>query len=148
MYTEGYEGFYHLDSMRGTVEEARMDYIIRDHSKEKFEEKKAFMERVTEYLNSRYHAGTVELLLKDSYYNMKEKIQPHMYLIDVAKASMEEIGIEPKVTPIRGGTDGARLSYEGLPVPTCAQEAIITMENLSSSQFSPWKRWWSFFLKL
>lgn len=117
MYTEGYEGFFHLDSMSGTVEEARMDYIIRDHSKERFEEKKAFMERVAEYLNSRYHAGTVELTLKDSYYNMKEKIQPHMYLIDIAKTSMEEIGIEPLVTPIRGGTDGARLSYEGLPCP-------------------------------
>jgi tripeptide aminopeptidase len=117
MYTEGYEGFYHLDSMFGTVEEARLDYIIRDHSKERFEEKKAFMERVAEYLNKRYLAGTIELTLKDSYYNMKEKIQPHMYLIDVAKASMEDIGIEPMVTPIRGGTDGARLSYEGLPCP-------------------------------
>ncbi|WP_313584805.1 peptidase T [Lacrimispora sp.] len=117
MYTEGYEGFFHLDSMSGTVEEARMDYIIRDHNKERFEEKKIFMERVAEYLNSRYYAGTVELTLKDSYYNMKEKIQPHMYLIDIAKISMEEVGIEPLVTPIRGGTDGARLSYEGLPCP-------------------------------
>ncbi|MDR7814041.1 peptidase T [Lacrimispora sp.] len=117
MYTEGYEGFFHLDSMSGTVEEARMDYIIRDHNKERFEEKKVFMERVAEYLNSRYYAGTVELTLKDSYYNMKEKIRPHMYLIDIAKTSMEEIGIEPLVTPIRGGTDGARLSYEGLPCP-------------------------------
>ncbi len=117
MYTEGYEGFYHLDAMRGTVEEARLDYIIRDHSKEKFEAKKAFMERVADYLNNRYPSGTVELLLKDSYYNMKEKIEPHMYLIDIAKAAMEEIGVEPMVTPIRGGTDGARLSYEGLPCP-------------------------------
>lgn len=117
MYTEGYEGFYHLDALSGTVEEARMEYIIRDHSKEKFEAKKAFMERVAEYLNDRYPAGTVELILKDSYYNMKEKIEPHMYLIDIAKAAMEEIGVEPLVTPIRGGTDGARLSYEGLPCP-------------------------------
>jgi tripeptide aminopeptidase len=117
MYTEGYEGFFHLDSMGGTVEDARMDYIIRDHSKVKFEEKKALIKRVEEYLNSRYGAGTVELLLKDSYFNMKEKIEPHMYLIDIAKSAMEELGIEPQVTPIRGGTDGARLSYEGLPCP-------------------------------
>ncbi|WP_077610883.1 peptidase T [Clostridium sp. Marseille-P2415] len=117
MYTEGYEGFYHLDLMSGTVEEARLEYIIRDHSREKFEAKKAFMERAAEYLNDRYPTGTVELILKDSYYNMKEKIEPHMYLIDIAKAAMEEIGVEPLVTPIRGGTDGARLSYEGLPCP-------------------------------
>lgn len=117
MYTEGYEGFYHLDSMSGTVEEARLNYIIRDHSKEKFEEKKVLMEQVKDYLNNRYQSGTVELTLKDSYYNMKEKIEPHMYLIDIAKAAMKEIGIEPVVTPIRGGTDGARLSYEGLPCP-------------------------------
>jgi tripeptide aminopeptidase len=117
MYTEGYEGFFHLDSMSGTVEEAHMDYIIRDHRKERFEEKKAFMERVAEYLNRRYLSGTIELSLKDTYYNMKEKIKPHMYLIDIAKASMEDMGIEPVVIPIRGGTDGARLSYEGLPCP-------------------------------
>lgn len=117
MYTEGYEGFYHLDILKGTVEEARMEYIIRDHDKEKFEAKKAFMTKAAEYLNSRYGAGTIELTIKDSYYNMKEKIEPHMYLIDIAKAAMEEIGIEPIITPIRGGTDGARLSYEGLPCP-------------------------------
>lgn len=117
MYTEGYEGFFHLDSMDGTVEHARMDYIIRDHSKGKFEEKKALIKGIEEYLNRRYGAGTVELLLKDSYYNMKEKIEPHMYLIDIARSAMEELGIEPQVTPIRGGTDGARLSYMGLPCP-------------------------------
>ena len=117
MYTEGYEGFYHLDSMSGSVEEARLDYIIRDHSKKKFEDKKEFMTRVADYLNHRYPDGTIELILKDSYFNMKEKIEPHMYLIDIAKTSMEDLGIEPLVTPIRGGTDGARLSYEGLPCP-------------------------------
>lgn len=117
MYTEGYEGFFHLDSMDGTVEHARMDYIIRDHSKGKFEEKKALIKGIEEYLNRRYGAGTVELLLKDSYYNMKEKIEPHMYLIDIARSAMEDLGIEPQVTPIRGGTDGARLSYMGLPCP-------------------------------
>lgn len=117
MYTEEYEGFYHLHGMDGTEEEAHMEYIIRDHNKEKFQEKKVFMERVADYLNKRYQEGTVDLLLKDSYYNMKEKIEPHMYLIDIAKEAMEEIGVEPMVTPIRGGTDGARLSYEGLPCP-------------------------------
>lgn len=117
MYTEGYEGFYHLDTMSGSVEEARMEYIIRDHDREKFEAKKALMQEIADYLNRRYGKGTIELLLKDSYYNMKEKIEPHKYLIDLAKEAMEELGIEPIITPIRGGTDGARLSYEGLPCP-------------------------------
>ncbi|WP_143319025.1 peptidase T [Clostridium sp. HBUAS56010] len=117
MYTEGYEGFFHLDSMGGTVESAHMDYIIRDHSKEKFEEKKVLIQQIADYLNVRYGAGTIELLLKDSYYNMKEKIEPHMYLIDIAKSAMEDLDIEPQITPIRGGTDGARLSYAGLPCP-------------------------------
>lgn len=117
MYTEGYEGFFHLDSMGGTVESAHMDYIIRDHSKEKFEEKKVLIQQIADYLNVRYGAGTIELRLKDSYYNMKEKIEPHMYLIDIAKSAMEDLDIEPQITPIRGGTDGARLSYAGLPCP-------------------------------
>ncbi len=117
MYTEGYEGFYHLDSMSGTVEEARLEYIIRDHNREKFEAKKEFIKLAAEYLNKRYPAGTVELILKDSYYNMREMVEPHMYLIDIARAAMEETGIKPLVRPIRGGTDGARLSYMGLPCP-------------------------------
>lgn len=117
MYTEGYEGFFHLDEMHGTVEEAHMEYIIRDHDKSKFEEKKAFINRVAAYLNERYGGGSIVLNLTDSYYNMKEKIEPHMYLIDIAKSAMEELGVEPIVVPIRGGTDGARLSYMGLPCP-------------------------------
>ena len=117
MYTEGYEGFFHLDAMSGTVEEAHMEYIVRDHNKEKFQEKKALMERAAAYLNQRYGEGSFVLQLKDSYYNMKEKIEPHMYLIDIAKEAMEDLGIQPLVTPIRGGTDGARLSYMGLPCP-------------------------------
>ena len=99
------------------MEYARMDYIIRDHDMTKFQEKKAFIEQAADYLNRKYGDGTIELLLKDSYFNMKEKIEPHMYLIDTAKAAMEDMGIEPKVCPIRGGTDGARLSYMGLPCP-------------------------------
>lgn len=117
MYTEGYEGFFHLDAMRGSVEEAHLDYIIRDFDEKKFEEKQTFITRVAAYLNERYGDGTVVLELKESYRNMKEIIEPNMYLIDIAKAAMEEIGIEPIVTPIRGGTDGARLSYMGLPCP-------------------------------
>jgi len=99
------------------VEEAHLDYIIRDFDEKKFAEKKEFITRVAAYLNDRYGKGTVNLELKESYRNMKEIIEPNIYLIDIAKAAMEEIGIEPIVTPIRGGTDGARLSYMGLPCP-------------------------------
>ncbi len=117
MYTEGYEGFYHLDTMSGTVEEAVMEYIIRDHDREKFEQKKRQFLCTADFLNRKYDDGTVEVEVKDSYYNMKEKILPHLYLIDLAKEAMEELSIEPKICPIRGGTDGARLSYMGLPCP-------------------------------
>ena len=94
-----------------------MDYIIRDHDMDKFQKKKAYMERAAAYMNQKYGDGTIELTLKDSYYNMKEKLADHMYLIDIAKDAMKELGIEPIVVPIRGGTDGARLSYMGLPCP-------------------------------
>lgn len=117
MYTEGYEGFFHLDLMSGDVENAMMDYIIRDHDWTKFEEKKALFTAVSQFLNQKYGQGTVEVEMKDYYYNMKEKIQPCMYLIDLAKESMAELSVEPKICPIRGGTDGARLSYMGLPCP-------------------------------
>lgn len=117
MYTEGYEGFYHLDQMEGEVETARMEYIIRDHDKEKFERKKELFAQAGAFINQKYGAGTVEWIVKDSYYNMKEKIEPYKYLIDIAKECMEEMKITPVVTPIRGGTDGARLSYMGLPCP-------------------------------
>ncbi len=116
-YTEGYEGFYHLDSMSGTVDEAHLEYIIRDHDKEKFEEKKSRFMAVCDYLNGKYGEGTFEVSMKDSYYNMKEMVEPHMHLIDNAKKAMETLGVVPEVVPIRGGTDGARLSYMGLPCP-------------------------------
>ncbi len=116
-YTEGYEGFFHLDSMEGSVESAVMDYIIRDHDQKKFEDKKQFFIKIVGFLNEKYGAGTVELTLKDSYYNMKEKLKEHMELVENAKAAMEKLGICPIITPIRGGTDGARLSYMGLPCP-------------------------------
>ena len=117
MFTEGYEGFYHLDSINGTVEKAIGDYIIRDHDKEKFEAKKSLFMNVADFLNQKYGAGTVTVDMKDSYFNMREVMEKHMHLIDNAKAAMEALGIEPIVQPIRGGTDGARLSFMGLPCP-------------------------------
>ena len=116
-HTEGYEGFYHVHTLRGDETEALVGLIIRDHDREKFEARKAYLTRAADYLNGKYGAGTVELAMKDSYYNMKEKIEPHMELIENAKAAMEAVGVTPSVMPIRGGTDGARLSYEGLPCP-------------------------------
>lgn len=117
MYTEGYEGFFHLSDIQGSMVEARMHYIIRDHDRDKFAEKKELFSCIAGFLNKKYGEGTVEVDIKDSYYNMKEKVEPHRYLIDMAKASMEKTGIVPDVVPIRGGTDGARLSYMGLPCP-------------------------------
>ena len=116
-HTEGYEGFYHLCEMAGDETLARLEYIIRDHCREKFEGRKTCMERIAAYLNDKYGAGTVELNLRDSYYNMRQQIEPHMYLIHRARAAMEAAGITPMEVPIRGGTDGARLSYMGLPCP-------------------------------
>ncbi len=116
-HTEGYEGFFHLGYISGSVEETKASYIIRDHDFEKFTERKALMQRAADFINARYGEGTLELALKDGYYNMKEKILPHMHLIETAKSSMEALGIVPEIVPIRGGTDGARLSYEGLPCP-------------------------------
>ncbi len=117
MYTEGYEGFFHLDGVQGSCDSAVGDYIIRDHDRTKFEAKKQLFAQIAEFLNAKYGEGTVVVEMKDSYYNMKEKILPHMHLVDNAKLAMERAGVTPVVTPIRGGTDGARLSYEGLPCP-------------------------------
>lgn len=115
--TEGYEGFFHLTDMSGSVEQAVLEYIIRDHDREKFEAKKVLMEKAAEKINEKYGEGTAELQLKDQYYNMKEMVEPHMYLIDYAKAAAKEVGLNPEVVAIRGGTDGARLSFMGLPCP-------------------------------
>lgn len=115
--TEGYEGFSLLNDMTGNVEKTVLEYIIRDHSMEKFLLKKERFEKIRDYLNDKYGQGTVDLVMKDQYYNMKEKIVPHMHIIENAIKAMERIGIEPKIVPIRGGTDGARLSYMGLPCP-------------------------------
>ena len=116
-FTAGYDGFAHLCEMHGEVERSTLEYIIRDHDRESFERRKADFVRICQYLNERYGEGTVELKLKDSYFNMKEKILPVMHIVDRAKAAMERAGVKAKVVPIRGGTDGARLSYMGLPCP-------------------------------
>ncbi len=116
-YTEKYEGFNHLNDMHGAVEEASMLYIIRDHDMQKFEQKKAIFKEIERFLNVKYGEGTVEVNLTDSYFNMREKVLPHFHLIENAMAAMKNLGIEPLVVPVRGGTDGARLSYMGLPCP-------------------------------
>lgn len=117
VYTDGYEGFYHLDCINGTVESATGDYIIRDHDREKFEQKKRYFLSAGAFLNEKYGEGTVEITLKDSYYNMREIIEQNIHLIRNAQTAMEEMGITPVTLPIRGGTDGARLSFMGLPCP-------------------------------
>lgn len=116
-HTEGYEGFFHLVGLSGTVEEAEVSYIIRDHDCARFEARKRLMEEVAAWLNGRYGEGTVTLELKDQYYNMKEMVEPHPELIERAEEAMRMAGVKPLVRPIRGGTDGARLSYMGLPCP-------------------------------
>jgi len=116
-YTEKYEGFIHLTDMTGEVECSTLRYIVRDHDSEKFAQKKAMMTAAAEFINRKYGEGTCTLTLKDSYFNMKQCIEPCMFVVDRAKAAMKAVGMEPVEVPIRGGTDGARLSYEGLPCP-------------------------------
>ena len=116
-YTEGYEGFFHIISFKGTVEEADFAYIIRDHSRAKFEKKKEFIEKAAAFINEKYGAGTVTLTVKDQYYNMREQVEPHYHIIEKAVKAMEMAGVKAKIQPIRGGTDGANLSFKGLPCP-------------------------------
>ena len=116
-HTEKYEGFFHLNEIAGDVEETNLDYIIRDFFEDSFEGRKQKMKEVEKALNDRYGEGTVTVDIKDQYQNMKKMVEPHMYLVDYARAAMEEAGIKPIVEPIRGGTDGAQLSYKGLPCP-------------------------------
>ena len=115
--TEGYQGFYHLLGIQSNIEEARMSYIIRDHDRDTFEDRKRFIKRCTDMMNDKYGEGTVVCELRDQYYNMKEKIDPQMHVIDVVLHAMQACGVAPKVKPIRGGTDGAQLSFKGLPCP-------------------------------
>ena len=115
--TEGYQGFYHLTGMQTQTEQAKLSYIIRDHDREKFEDRKRFIKRVVDQMNEKYGEGTVVADINDQYYNMKEKIDPQMHVIDLVLRAMQESGVTPKVRPIRGGTDGAQLSFKGLPCP-------------------------------
>ena len=116
-HTEGYEGFYHVISFNGSVEQTTVSYIIRDHSRERFESRKREFQHLTKKINAEYGEGTLKLELRDQYYNMREKIEPVMYVIDIAKEAMLAAGVEPVVKAIRGGTDGAQLSFKGLPCP-------------------------------
>lgn len=116
-HTEGYEGFYHLIGMNGEVEQTTVSYIIRDHDRVRFEQRKQRMERLTAFINAEYGEGTAALELHDQYYNMREKIEPVMHVIDIAFEAMKAAGVEPHVKAIRGGTDGAQLSFKGLPCP-------------------------------
>ncbi len=116
-HTEGYEGFFHITSFQGTVEEANTQYIIRDHDFDKFEEKKKVMTEAVAQINAKYGEGVATLDMKDQYYNMRKEVEPHYHIIETAIKAMEEAGVKPNVKPIRGGTDGARLSFMGLPCP-------------------------------
>ena len=116
-HTQGYEGFYHLIGMNGTVEETTLSYIIRDHDRTQFEYRKRELEHLVRKINTEYGEGTAEIEIRDQYYNMREKIEPVMHIIDLAEEAMKSAGVTPVVKPIRGGTDGARLSFEGLPCP-------------------------------
>jgi tripeptide aminopeptidase len=116
-HTDGYEGFYHLIAMKGDVEESTLSYIIRDHSRRAFNNRKEEVAHLVNKINAEFGAGTAHVELKDQYYNMREKIEPVMFIIDIASQAMREVGIIPKVQPIRGGTDGAQLSFKGLPCP-------------------------------
>ncbi len=116
-HTEGYEGFFHLTGISGSCEKANLSFIIRDHDRKRFEERKNQMSEVVKVINNKYGSGVAELELKDQYYNMREKVEPMIYIIDIARQAIAEAGMEPKVRAIRGGTDGAQLSFRGLPCP-------------------------------
>jgi tripeptide aminopeptidase len=116
-FTEGYEGFFHIISFKGSVEEAVISYIIRDHDRDIFESRKTMMEKCVNFINTKYGKGTATATIKDQYYNMRKEIEPHYHIVEKAVKAMETAGIKPKIQPIRGGTDGANLSFKGLPCP-------------------------------
>jgi tripeptide aminopeptidase len=116
-YTEHYEGFFHLIKFDGTVEQSSLQYIIRDHDRTKFENRKKLIQDTADFMNKKYGEGTIKIEMKDQYYNMREKVEPVYHIVEIAEKAMIELGIKPKIKPIRGGTDGSRLSYMGLPCP-------------------------------
>ncbi len=139
--TEGYDGFFHIVSFNGTVEEADFGYIIRDHDRKKFEEKKELMRKCAEFINVKYGEGTATLEVKDQYYNMREQVEPYYFIVEKAVKAMEMAGIKPKIQPIRGGTDGANLSFKGLPCPNIfagglnfhGKMEFATLENIEKA---------------
>jgi len=140
-YTEGYEGFFHIISFKGSVEVADVTYIIRDHDRKLFEEKKAVMERACKEINIRYGEGTATAVIKDQYYNMREQVEPHYHIVEIAQKAMEMAGVKPRIQPIRGGTDGANLSFRGLPCPNIFAGGLnfhgkfewVTEENMTKA---------------
>ena len=140
-YTQDYEGFFHLISLKGTVEEAQFSYIIRDHDRAKFEHKKQVIAQCADFLNARYGAGTVTATVRDQYYNMREQVEPHYHVVEKAVKAMELAGVKPRIQPIRGGTDGANLSFKGLPCPNIFAGGLnfhgkfewVTVENMEKA---------------
>ena len=140
-YTENYEGFFHLIGFKGTVEETTISYIIRDHDRQKFEQKKEVMQQCADFINARYGEGVTTATIRDQYYNMREEVEPHYHIVEKAVKAMEMAGVKPKIQPIRGGTDGANLSFKGLPCPNIfagglnfhGKMEFATLENLEKA---------------
>ena len=140
-YTQDYEGFFHLIGMKGSVEEASLTYIIRDHDRAKFEQKKQVIAQCGDFINARYGAGTATVTVKDQYYNMREQVEPHYHVVEKAVKAMEMAGVKPHIQPIRGGTDGANLSFRGLPCPNIFAGGLnfhgkfewVTVENMEKA---------------
>ena len=138
--TEGYEGFYHLLGIESNIENAKLSYIIRDHDREKFEERKNFIKKCVDEMNKKYGEGTVVADVKDQYYNMKEMIDPKMHVVDIVLKAMQDSNVPPKVEPIRGGTDGAQLSFKGLPCPNIFAGGVNSTDLMSLCRYRLWKR--------
>ncbi len=138
-FTDNYEGFYHLFEIEGTVEQAHMSYIIRDHDRDKFEFKKALLTSAVDFINQKYGDAVIDLEIEDQYYNMREQVEPHPEIMATAIEAVKSVGVTPIVEPVRGGTDGSRLSYMGLPTPNIFTGGIISMASMSSSLCSPWR---------
>ena len=140
-HTQGYEGFFHLIGMKGSVEQAELSYIIRDHDRDRFERRKALIARCGEFIDERYGAGTAVVTVRDQYYNMREQVEPHYHIVEKAMRAMEQAGVKPRIQPIRGGTDGANLSFKGLPCPNIFAGGLnfhgkfewVTVENMEKA---------------
>ena len=140
-YTDGYDGFFHITSFKGTVEEADFSFIIRDHSRELFEKKKVVMQECVDFINKRYGEGTATAVIKDQYYNMRQEVEPHYHIVEKAEKAMVMAGVKPRIQPIRGGTDGANLSFKGLPCPNIFAGGLnfhgkmewVTLENMEKA---------------